>query len=138
MTRGEVNEWVGRAKRLLADGDCSGARTAVAEAWAALGEYSASLARVGASNGTALYLHKTISTLQTRLARMCPANPNELATPTFAVQPRHDPDELAPIHGVGDDIYDSVTTTLTTLGMIGAVFGLGYGIYITYKRSGGA
>ena len=133
MTRAVVNEWVARAKRLLSDGDCVSARTAVGQAWMALGQYSAGLASHGASNSTALYLHKTIASLQTKLARQCPADPDALAPVYQAAPGGVDPDALAPMHGVGDDIYNSVTTTLTTLGILGAVFGLGYGIYVTYK-----
>ena len=132
MTRAQVNLWVNRAKRLLSDGDCGAAQTAVAQAWQALGQYSAMLARQGASNGTAIYLHKTIARLQTKLARQCRVDPDALAP---AYQAASDPDALAPMHGTGDVIFDSLTTTLTTLGIIGAIFGLGYGIYITYKRS---
>jgi len=132
MTRAQVNLWVSRANRLMKDGDCAAAQTAVAQAWQALGQYSAMLARQGASNGTAIYLHKTIARLQTKLARQCRVDPDALAP---AYQAASDPDALAPMHGTGDVIFDSLTTTLTTLGIIGAIFGLGYGIYITYKRS---
>jgi hypothetical protein len=135
MTRAHVNAWVSRAKSLIADGDCASAHSAIAQAWQALGQYSAQLARQGASNGTAVYLHKTIAKLQTRLAQRCA---DALAPVYQDVPTGADPDALAPIRGTGDVIFDSLQTTLTTLGMIGAVFGLGYGIYITYKRSGGA
>jgi len=133
MTRAQVNLWVNRAKRLLSDGDCGAAQTAVAQAWQALGQYSAMLARQGASNGTAIYLHKTIANLQTKLARQCRVDQDALA-PVYQSAPV-DPDALAPMHGTGDVIFDSLQTTLTTLGIIGAVFGLGYGVWMTYKRS---
>lgn len=135
MTRATVNGWVSRAKRMLSDGDCGAAQTAVAQAWQALGQYSAMLARQGASNGTAIYLHKTIARLQTKLARQCRIDPDALAPMYQAAPGGLDPDALAPMHGTGDVIFDSVTTTLTTLGIAGAVFGLGYGIWMTYKRS---
>jgi len=134
MTRAAVDSLVRHANVLLRAGDCQGAQQALGQAWLALGEYSAALAKRGVSPATAVSLHKAISKALVAAGRRC-ANPDALMPPS-GQRTGQNPDLLAPsFRGPGDTIYNSLTTTLTTLGIVGAVFGLGYGLYTMYKAS---
>ncbi len=144
MTRAAILVQVKHAQALANAGDCEGARDALDRAWSGLNQYAQTLARRGASPQWAVALHKTISTAVVRIGRRCPEllgpsgqsagrNP-DLMTPSGQVRARN-PDLLAPsFHGAS--IESSVVTTLTTLGIAGAVFGLGYGFYMMYKGNG--
>ncbi len=128
MTRARVVAFISHANALLKAQDCQGARQAIGQAWLALGDYSAELAKRGVSPSTALELHRTLSKALVNASKRCGvANPNQ----NELVQPSsYYPSTL---QGVGDQIFDSVTTTLATLGIAAAVFGISYGFWQVYK-----
>jgi len=138
MTRAAVVSMIRHANVLLQSGDCQGAQQTLGQAWLALGEYSAALAQRGVSSATALSLHKSISKAMVVASQRCgtSTDPDALISPSGrSVRPQN-PDLLAPsFHGPGDMIYNSLTTTITTLGIGAAVIGLGYGLYTVYKSS---
>ena len=137
MTRAGVASLIRHANVLLAGGDCVGAQQTIGQAWLALGEYSAVLAKRGVSPATALSLHRSLSKALVAAGQRCGAamNPDSLMPPS-GQRTGPNPDLLAPsFRGPGDVIYNSLTTTLTTLGIAGAVIGLGYGLYTMYKSS---
>ena len=135
MTRARVVALINSANALLKAQDCVGARQALGQAWLALGDYSAELARKGVSPSAALAVHKTLSKALVAAGRRCGvADPNELMQPSWQRSTRTNPDLIAPsFAGVGDEIYDRVTTTLSTLGIAAAIFGISYGFYRIYK-----
>ena len=135
MTRAAVVSMIRHANVLLQNGDCRGAQQTLGQAWLALGEYSAALAQQGVSPATALSLHRSISKAMVVAGQRC-ADPDSLISPSGrSVRPQN-PDLLAPsFRGTGDMIYNSLTTTITTLGIGAAVVGLAYGLYTVYKSS---
>ncbi len=134
MTRQGVDALIKRANAQLRQGDCYGAQATIGQAWLALGEYSAALARQRVSPATALSLHKALSKALVAAGRRCgAANPDTLVQPTWQ-RPNasaYGPDSLAPnpFGGTGDTILNSIRTTVTTLGIGAAVVGLGYGVW---------
>lgn len=141
MTRAGVASLIRHANVLLSAGDCVGAQQTIGQAWLALGEYSAALAHRGVSPATALSLHKSLSKALVAAGRRCGAqmNPDSLMPPGQRSGAQMGPDALvAPsFRGPGDQIYNSLVTTLTTLGIAGALFGLGYGFWTMYHGGEG-
>lgn len=140
MTRAAVESMIRHANVLLRAGDCDSAQQTIGQAWLALGEYSAALAHRGVSPSTALSLHKSLSKALVSAGQRCGSqmHPDALMPPGQSARGGgFGPDALMPpsFHGTGDQIFDSLTTTLTTLGIAGAVGGLAYGFYTIYKAS---
>ena len=134
MTRAGVASLIRHAHVLLAGGDCVGAQQTIGQAWLALGEYSAALARQGVSPATALSLHKSLSKALVAAGHRCGAN--SLMPPGQRASAQMGPDSLvAPsFHGPGDTIFNDITTTVTTLGIGAAVIGLGIGLYTVFHK----
>ncbi len=135
MTLATVNSLIKHANTALRAGDCAAAQQALGQAWLALGEYSAMLAKRGASPSSAVSAHKAISKALVVAGRRCAAAGDGLMPPS-GQRTGQNPDLLAPsFHGPGDDIYNSITTTLVTLGIAGATIGLGIGLYTVFHKT---
>lgn len=148
MTRAHILVMVKQANAAMAAGDCDQAQYLIGQAWLALGVYSAGLAQRGVSPATAVSLHKTISKVLLKAGKRCGfnttipmtnraggLNPDLAPMTNRTVGPS--PDLIQPgFMGTGDQIYSSIQTTLTTLGIAAALFGVGYGFWTMYRHVG--
>ncbi len=136
MTRAGVASLIRHAHVLLAGGDCVGAQQTIGQAWLALGEYSAALAKRGVSPATALSLHRSLSKALVAAGQRCGMDPNALMPPGQRAGSQVGPDALISpgFRGPGDVIYNSLTTTLATLGIGAAVIGLSIGLYTVFHK----
>ncbi len=149
MTLATVNSWIKHANTAIKRGDCATAQQSLEQAWAALGAYSAQLAKRGASPSSAVSAHKAISKALVAAGKRCGVSSDGLMPPSGArsgmnpdlmppsgMRTGQNPDLLAPsFGGPGDVIYDSITTTLVTLGIAGATIGLGIGLYTVFHKT---
>lgn len=151
MTLAMINAYIKHANAAVRAGDCAAAEAALRQAWLGLGEYSAAIARRRLSPATAVSAHRAISKALVQLGKRCgvSTDPNALLQPS-GQSTGYNPDLLAPsgaraglnpdlvppsFSGPGDMIYNSVTTTLATLGIAGACAGLGIGLYTVFHKS---
>lgn len=142
MTKAVIAAQIKHAKALINAGRCAEAQQIVAQAWHSIGQYAQYLAINRFSQSAAKSLQKDLSKVLVLASRRCPetiapsgqsvVNP-DLLRPS-GQQSTLNPDLLRPsFSGTGDDIANRLTTTLTTLGIAGAVFGLAYGFWTIYK-----
>ncbi len=138
MTSATVTAYLNRANAALRAGDCQTAQQALGQAWLALGEFSAAQAKYGRSPSSAVSLHKKISKALIAAGKRCgiSSDPDSLMPPS-GQRTGTNPDLLRPAFaGPGDKIYDSVVTTVTTIGIGAAVLGLGIGLWTVFKPGG--
>jgi len=135
MTRATTNSLINHANAAIRAGDCQEAQQALGQAWLALGEYSAALAARGVSPAAAVSLHRSISKALVAAGKRCGVRDDGSGLmPPSGRTTGTNPDLLRPsFSGPGDQIFNSLTTTLTTLGIIGAAGGLAYGLWTVYK-----
>ncbi len=130
-----ILSYVRQANEALREGNCVFARDAVARAIGLL--QNAPVRQSASTQRTVMKAHTVIGR---KCGLMAPTytsqqqTPEGLMPPSYVANP-YTPEGLLPpsFHGAG--IVGNITTTLATLGIAGAAFGLFYGFWAIYKDS---